>query len=110
MEEGGHLIQYDWFPYKKEKFGQKQEHREKNQVSLKAEISGNALQGEGFPGGPDGKESICNAGDLGSIPELGRSPGGGHDNFTLVFLPGESPWTEEPGGLRSTGSQRAAHS
>ena len=31
----------------------------------------------GFPGGSDGKESICNAGDLGSIPELGRSPGGG---------------------------------
>ena len=29
----------------------------------------------GFPGGSDGKESICNMGDLGSIPELGRSPG-----------------------------------
>ena len=27
----------------------------------------------GFPGGSDGKESACNAGDLGSIPELGRS-------------------------------------
>ena len=25
---------------------------------------------------------------------------------TAVFLPGESPWTEEPGGLLSTGSQR----
>ena len=34
----------------------------------------------GFPGGSDGKESICNAGDLGSIPGLGRSPGGGHSN------------------------------
>ena len=33
-----------------------------------------------FPGGSDGKESACNAGDLGSIPELGRSPGGGHGN------------------------------
>ena len=31
----------------------------------------------GFPGGWAGKESICNAGDLGSIPELGRSPGEG---------------------------------
>ena len=30
-----------------------------------------------FPGGSIGKESACNAGDLGSIPELGRSPGGG---------------------------------
>ena len=28
----------------------------------------------GFPGGSDGKESACNAGDLGSIPGLGRSP------------------------------------
>ena len=29
----------------------------------------------GFPGGSDGKESACNAGDLSSIPGLGRSPG-----------------------------------
>ena len=29
----------------------------------------------GFPGGSDGKESACNAGDLGSISGLGRSPG-----------------------------------
>ena len=34
----------------------------------------------GFPGGSDGKESACNAGDLGLIPGLGRSPGGGHGN------------------------------
>ena len=34
----------------------------------------------GFPGGSEGKESACNAGDLGSIPGLGRSPGGGHYN------------------------------
>ena len=34
----------------------------------------------GFPGGSDGRESACNAGDLGSIPELGRSPGGGDGN------------------------------
>ena len=33
-----------------------------------------------FPGGSDGKESACNEGDLGSIPGLGRSPGGGHGN------------------------------
>ena len=33
-----------------------------------------------FPGGSDGKESACNAGDLGSIPGLGRSPEGGHGN------------------------------
>ena len=34
----------------------------------------------GFPGGSDGKESTNNAGDLGSIPELGRSPGEGNGN------------------------------
>ena len=28
-----------------------------------------------FPGGSDGKESACNAGDLGSVPGSGRSPG-----------------------------------
>ena len=31
----------------------------------------------GFPGGPDGKASVCNAGDLGLIPGLYRSPGEG---------------------------------
>ena len=35
----------------------------------------------GFSCGSDGKESACNVGDLGSIPGLGRSPGGGHGNL-----------------------------
>ena len=35
---------------------------------------------KGFPGGLDGKESACNAGDPGSIPGLGRSPGEGNGN------------------------------
>ena len=48
----------------------------------------------GFPGGSDGKESACNAGDTGSVPEVGRSPGEGN-GFpsgipTPVFLPEES--------------------
>ena len=34
----------------------------------------------GFPGGSDGKESACIVRDLGLIPGLGRSPGGGHGN------------------------------
>ena len=34
----------------------------------------------GFPGGSDGKESTCNAGDPGSIPGLGGSPGEGNGN------------------------------
>ena len=33
-----------------------------------------------FPGGSDGKASACNAGDPGSIPGLGRSPGEGNGN------------------------------
>ena len=33
-----------------------------------------------YPTGSDGKESACNAGHLGSIPGLGRSPGEGNDN------------------------------
>ena len=32
----------------------------------------------GFPGGADGKASVCSAGDPGSIPGLGRSPGEGN--------------------------------
>ena len=98
-----------------------------------------------FLGGSDNKESACNSGDPGLIPELGRSPGGGNGNLlqyswaslvvqtiknlpavqetwvgslgwedpleegmatTPVFLPGESPWTEESGGLQSMGLQR----
>ena len=34
----------------------------------------------GFAGGSDGKESVCNAGDWGSIPGSGRAPGEGYDN------------------------------
>ena len=34
----------------------------------------------GFPGGSEDKASACNAGDLGSIPGLGRSPGEGNGN------------------------------
>ena len=44
---------------------------------------------QGFPGGSVGKEYTCNAGDSGSIPGSGRSPGKEHQ-ATPVFLPGES--------------------
>ena len=41
----------------------------------------------GFPGGSNGKESTCNAGDLGSIPRLGRSSGEENGNtFQYSFL------------------------
>ena len=62
----------------------------------------------GFPVDSDGKESACNA-DVGSISGLGRSPGGRAWQPTPVFWPGESPWTKEPGGLQSMGSQRSGH-
>ena len=55
----------------------------------------------GFPGDSDGKESACNAGDLGLILGLGRSPGAGHGNPLQYSCLGESSWTEKPGGLQS---------
>ena len=63
----------------------------------------------GFPGGSDGKESACNAGNLDSIPGLGMIPWKRAWQPTSVFLPGESPWIEEPGGLQSMGLQIIEH-
>ena len=56
-----------------------------------------------FPRGSDGKESACKGGDLGSIPRLGKSPGGGHGN-TLQYSCLENAMEEEPGGPQSMGS------
>ena len=56
------------------------------------------------PGGSDGKESTHNAGDLGSIPGLGRSPGEGNGTHSSIIA-WRIPWTEEPGRLQSMGSQ-----
>ena len=62
----------------------------------------------GFRGGSDGKESTCNAGNVGSIPGSGRSPGEGNGN-PLQYPCLENSMTEEPGGLQSIGSQRVRH-
>ena len=81
---------------------------------------------EGFLGGSDGKESACNAEDLGLLPGLGRSPGEGKGcplqysglensmDYTVhaekavaphsSTLAWKMPWAEEPGGLQSMGS------
>ena len=62
-----------------------------------------------FPGSSAGKESACNEGDPGPIPGLGRSPGGcmvTHSSILAWII----PWTEEPGRLHSTESQRVGHS
>ena len=57
------------------------------------------------------KNSPAVAGDIreaGSIPGLGKSPGGGH-GIPLQCSCLKNPWTEVPGGLRSMGSQRIGH-
>ena len=48
---------------------------------------------KGFPGGSDSKESAYNAGDLGSIPGLGRSPGEGN-GYPLQYSGLENSKTE----------------
>ena len=60
------------------------------------------LMATGFPGGSEGKEPACNAGDPGLIPGLGRSPGGGYGDplqYSCLENPqgerrltGYSPW------------------
>ena len=58
---------------------------------------------KGFPGGSDGKEPTCNAED--PVRSLGQEGPLTHSS-TLAW---RMPWTEEPGGLQSTGSQRLGH-
>ena len=53
----------------------------------------------GFPQGSNGKESAHNAGNLGSCPGLGRSPGGGHNN-SLQYSCLENPM--DRGAWRAT--------
>jgi len=58
---------------------------------------------QGFPDGSEVKEPACNVGDMGSIPGLGRSTGGGHGNPLQYYclenphgqrsLVGYSPWS-----------------
>ena len=65
----------------------------------------------GFPGGSDGKESACNAGDPGSTPGSGlfllllEKRNATHSNI----LAWEIPWAEQPGGPQSMGLQRIGH-
>ena len=58
------------------------------------------------------KHPPANAGDIrdvDSICGLGRSPGGGLGKPAPVYLAWRIPWTAEPGGLQSIGSQRIGH-
>ena len=57
-------------------------------------------------GGSDGKASACHVGELGSIPGSERPPGEGSGNHSST-LAWEIPWTEEPGGLQRSQTQRS---
>ena len=59
---------------------------------------------QGFHSGSDNKESACNAGDLGLICWLERSPWEGNGYHSSI-LAEKIPWTEEPGGLQFMWSQ-----
>ena len=61
---------------------------------------------QGFPGGSVGKQSAYNARDPDSIPGLGRCPGKEMATHSTIFA-WRIPWTEEPGGLQSMGSQKS---
>ena len=68
----------------------------------------NVNLGSDFPGGSDGKASVYNVGDPGSIRGLGRSL-----EKEMAIHPRtiawKIPWTEEPGRLQPMGSQRVGH-
>ena len=63
---------------------------------------------DGFHGGSDSKESACNVGDLGSMPGSGRPLEKEMATHSSI-LTWRIPWTEDPGGLQSVGSQRVGH-
>ena len=93
------------------RWGTEQQQQDSNNLATKDHP--NRERGIPYPSGmygSDGKESTCNAGDLESIPGLGRSPGGGHGN------PFQRSCLEHPHGQRSLvdymqsmGSQRDRH-
>ena len=64
------------------------------------------MQDMGFPGGPVVKNLPVNVGDMGSSPGSEKMLWRRKWKSDPVFLPGESPWTEEPGRLQSLGLQK----
>ena len=74
--------------------------KKKNKFQLQIKVINNLLQKKS--GLKKKKESACNAGDLGLIPVLQRSPGernGSHSDILAWRI----PWTEEPSWLQSMG-------
>ena len=79
-----------------------------SRIRLKRLSSSSSTEIVGFPGGSDGKESACNAGD--HVQSLGwedflEKEMATHSNI----LSWRIPWTEEPGRLHSTWLQRVGH-
>ena len=66
------------------------------------------LVNKGFPGSSAGKESACNAGDLGSIPGLEDLLEKGTATHSSI-LAWRIPRTAKPGVLQSIGLQKAGH-
>ena len=64
-------------------------------------------KGLDFPAGSGSKASAYNAGDPGSIPGLGRSPGEMATHSSILAW--KISWTEEPGRLQSMRSQTVGH-
>ena len=62
----------------------------------------------GFPGSSDSKASAYNVGDPGSIPRSGCPLEKEMATHSIIHA-WKIPWTEEPGGLQSMGSQRVGH-
>ena len=72
----------------------------KSKTQLQAECF---VRGKGFPGGSNDKDSACDAGDLGSVPGSGRSPGEGNGN------PHQYSCLENSMDRGAIGSQRVRH-
>ena len=77
-----------------------------SRTRLKRLSSSNSSCPHVFPGGSDSTESACNAEDLGSIPGSGRSLEKEVSTHSSILV-WRIPWTEEPGGLQSMGSQKS---
>jgi len=83
----------------------------KSTDKLSEEICNSLVCIVGFPDSVSGKEPTCQCRrhkKHGFDPWVQKIPGGGHGNL-LQYSSWRIPWTEEPGGLQSIGSQRVGH-
>ena len=92
-------------PWKIQKKKKKKKKKKEKMKSFQAYF---LITMKSFPGGSKVKASACKAGDPGSIPGSGRSPGEGNGN-PLSILAWRIPWMEETGRLQSMGLQRVRH-